>query len=59
MGHMFGDESEPEVGAVVSVAGSLIVSSWGHGAVEELVSVTDLGSLWFGTWSSVVADCLW
>lgn len=39
----------------MSVTGSMIVSSWGHRPVEELVSVTDLGSLWFGTWSSVVA----
>lgn len=49
-------ESEP---VVVSVAGSMIVSSWDHRAVEELVPVTEFGSCWFGTWSSMVADCLW
>lgn len=58
MGHMLGTQSEPgAVTVVVSVAGSMTASSGGHGAVEELVSVTDLGSVLFG--SSVVADCLW
>lgn len=60
LGHLFGTEFDPGAGAVVvSVAGSMPVSSWSHETVEELVSVIDLGSHWFGTWSSVVADCLW
>ncbi len=54
LGHMFGTESEPGAGTV-AVSGSMTVSSWGHGAVEELVSVTDVGSLSFGT---RFADCL-
>lgn len=55
---MFEAEPEPVAGAaVVSVAGSQVVSSQGHGA--DLVSLTDLGSLRFGTRSSVVADRLW
>lgn len=46
LGHLFGAESEAGVEAVlVSVAGSMTVSSWGHGAVEEPVPVTDHGSL--------------
>ena len=56
---MFATELDPGTGAVVvAVSGSITVYSQGHGAVEELVSVTDLGSLWFVTWSSVIADCL-
>jgi len=59
LGHVFRTESEP--GAVVaSVTWSLTASSWDHAAVEELVVfVTDLGSLRFWTWTSVVAEHLW
>lgn len=54
LGHMLGMEMDPGVGvAFVSVVQSMIASSKGYGAVEEIVFELALCSLWFLRWSVV------